>query len=132
MSAYTWDDDALRRYVLRSNEIFWMSPEQADERRSECMRELSRIVPALQLRLLESTGSMTSERGIAMLATEAVERSRDPRRFWLVASTTPWEYLEEWIGDDLESVYKRAAKKRKEEKKTLAGIEAASSRPELE
>ena len=132
MPGNRWGDDELRRYLLRADEVRWTEPEQADERRAECVREMARVVPGLQRRLLEQTGAPTSAYGLALLACEAIERSNDARRFWLVASTTPWEYLEEWLADDLRIIYKRAAKTRKKDKKALKGIEAASSRRELE
>lgn len=129
MSAFTWSDDDLRDHVLHERGFF----EERDEaRRAECIREMHRIVPALQRRLLETTGAVTYAHGVAVLATEVLDRSNDPRRWWLVASTTPWEVVEEWIGDELVERYKRAAKKRKKDKKALAGIEAASTRRELE
>ena len=39
-------------------------------------------------------------------------------------STTPWDLLEKWIGDELVQRYKRAAKKSKKDWKQPAGIEA--------
>lgn len=132
MPSYRWGDDDLRRYLLRADGLFWMGPEQAEEHRAECIREMGRIVPGVQRRLLERTGTTTSARGLAMLAAEAIERSHDPRRFWLVASTTPWEHLEDWIADDILVIYKRADKRRKKDKKALEGIAAASSRREIE
>lgn len=101
-----WSDDDLRRYLLR--DPFLLMPD--DEPRADCIRELSRIVPALQRRLLEVCGAMTSATGVAMLAYHITDRSRDPRRYWVVASTAPWQNLEEWIGDELIAMYRRAAR----------------------
>lgn len=89
-------------------------------------------MPALQRRLLETIGAATSPEGVAVLAAEAIDRSNDPRRWWLVASTTPWDVLEEWIGDELVKLAKRAAKRRKKDRKVLDGVTAASTRRELE
>ena len=132
MSGLTWTDDELREHVLHRRGFF-ESPTDDDElRRAECIRQMHRIVPALQSRLLESVGATTSAHGVAVLATEVIERSNDPRRFWLVASTAPWTQLEEWVGDDLVQLYKKAAKKRKKDRKVLDGIATASGRRELE
>jgi hypothetical protein len=132
MSGRPWTDDELREHVLRRRGFF-ESPTDDDElRRAECIRQMRRIVPALQRRLLESTGATTYAAGVAILAAEAIERSNDPRRFWIVASTTPWEHLEEWIGDELVALYKKAAKKQRKDRKVLDGIVAASTRRELE
>jgi hypothetical protein len=132
MSGRIWSDDDLRAHVLHQRGFF-ESPTADDEaRREECIRQMHRIVPALQQRLLESVGAATDADGVAVLATEAIDRSSDPRRFWLVASTTPWETLEEWIGDELVLISKRAAKKRKKDRKVLDGIAEASTRRELE
>ena len=135
MSGNRWSDDELRRYVLHSAELFWLSPEQQEEKRAAARPQVARIVPAVQKRLLQDVGVTSSDDGVILLATQLIEWSRDPRKFWLILSTTPWDYLEDWIGDELVAVYKRAAKARKKakkEKKALKGIAAASSRRELE
>jgi hypothetical protein len=135
MSGDSWTDDELRRYVLHSGELFWLSPEQQEERRSAARPQVARIVPAVQKRLLQDVGATSSDDGVILLATQLIEWSRDPRKYWLILSETPWEYLEDWLGDELVAVYKRAAKARKKakkDKKALKGIEAASSRRELE
>jgi hypothetical protein len=131
MSTTPWSDDDLRRHVLSTGGMFAALDAAAAERTAECTRQMTRIVPAVQRRLLESTGAVTSPEGVAILAAEVIDRSPDPRRYWLVASTTPWQHLEEWVGDELVRIYKRAAKRGKD-KEALAGIEAASTRRELE
>jgi len=132
MSGRNWTDDDLRKHVLHRRGFFESPTDDDEQRRIDCTRQMHRIVPALQRCLLESVGVTTHADGVAVLATEAIERSNDPRRFWLVASTTPWEHLEEWIGDELVQLYKKAAKKRKKDRKVLDGIATASSRRELE
>ena len=135
MPGNSWGDDDLRRYVLRSGDLFWLGPEQAEDARAPFRRAVARIVPGVQRRLLEEVGATSSRSGVGLLAAQLIESSNDPRKFWLVLSTTPWEYLEEWIGDELTAVYRRAAKAKRKaqgDKKTLKGIEAASSRRELE
>jgi hypothetical protein len=132
MSSQSWSDDDLRRHVLHQRGFF-ESPSADDElRRAECIRQMRRIVPALQRRLLEDVGAVTDAGGVAVLAAEIIDRSNDMRRYWLVASTTPWGHLEEWIGDEREQLYKKAEKKRKKDRKVLDGIATASSRRELE
>ena len=135
MSGNSWSDDDLRRYVLHSGELFWLSPEQQEEKRTAARPQVARIVPGVQKRLLQDVGATSSDDGVILLATQLIEWSRDPRKFWLILSATPWDYLEDWIGDELVAVYKRAAKARKKakkDKKALKGIAAASSRRELE
>lgn len=132
MSSQRWSDDDLRTYVLRAGGFFDAMTDGAAERRADCIREMQRIVPGLQQRLLETSGATTSPDGVAILAAEVIDRSNDPRRYWVVASTTPWEHLEEWIGDELVRLAKRAAKKRKRDRAALDGITAASTRRELE
>jgi hypothetical protein len=135
MPGYSWGDDDLRRYVLRSGDLFWLGPEQAEDAREAFRRAVTRIVPGVQKRLLEEVGATSSRSGVELLAVQLIEWSHDPRRLWLVLSTTPWDYLEEWIGDELIGVYRRAAKAQKKaqkDKRAIKGIEAASSRRELE
>jgi hypothetical protein len=132
MSGHVWTDDDLRAHVLHRRGFFDSPTTEDEARRADCITQMQRIVPALQRRLLEQTGAATDANGVAVLATEAIDRSNDPRRWWLIASITPWQVLEEWMADELIDRYKKAAKKRKKDTKALAGIEAASSRRELE
>jgi hypothetical protein len=135
MPGNSWGDDELRRYVLDSGDLFWLGPEQAEDARAAARPNITRIVGGVQKRLLEEVGATSSHDGIVLLATRIIEGSGDPRKFWIVLSATPWEQLEEWIGDELIELYRHAAKaskKAKKDKEALKGIAAASSRRELE
>ncbi len=83
--------------------------------------------------MLARVGAPVSADGIAAFACDLLEDSSwDPRRDRLLMSTSPWVALEEWVGDEAILVHRRAKRVRKKDAAALAGIEEASSRPELE
>ena len=129
MSGNSWSDSDLRAYIAAATGFFWLGTE-ADVERARFRAQVTRIVPGIQKRVLAEVGATTSADGIAFFASEEVEHGRAAKRAWLLVSSEPWEYLEQWIGDVVIRAYRAAVQPK--DKKALKGIAAASSRRELE
>jgi hypothetical protein len=134
MSTVRWTDRELREFVLRAPRLNWDDQLVADLARSQFHTEaLERIVPVVQERLLAEGGVPSSADGIALLACEIVEDSHyERRREWLLVCAEPWEYLATWIADSVVKSYKTTIGKSRKDRRTLAGIAEASSRPAID
>jgi hypothetical protein len=127
MSVEYWSDRELREYVVSATNSFSFFPdEEWEQQRALFCAQATRIVPAIQARVLAEVGATTSPDGVAMFAAEVVEHFDGPRA-WLVLSSTPWDYLERWVGDEVIAAYRRATGEDGDDEK-LAGITAASTR----
>lgn len=129
MSGNSWSDSDLREYIAAASGFFWLGTE-ADVERARFRAQVTRVIPGIQKRVLGEVGATTSADGIAFFASEEVERARPAKRAWLLVSSEPWEYLEQWIGDVVVRAYRAAVTSK--DKKALKGIEAASTRREIE
>jgi hypothetical protein len=134
MSVVRWSDAELREFVLAAPRLDRGEEITADVARAAFREQfVARSVATIQRRMLARVGSLTAAEGIAVFACDLLENSSwDPRRDWLLMSPAPWAALEEWVGDEAITISRRAMRGRKKDAAILAGIEDASSRPELE
>jgi hypothetical protein len=130
MSVEYWSDRELREFVVSATNSYSFSfDEEWEQQRARFREQATRIVPAIQARVLAEVGATTSPEGVAMFAAEVVEHFDGPRA-WLVLSSTPWDYLERWVGDEVIAAYRRATGDEGDDEK-LAGITATSTRPAI-
>ena len=134
MSTVRWTDRELREFVLRAPRLNWDDQIIAELARSQFRAEaLERIIPVVQERLLAEGGVQSSAEGIAMLACEILEDAQyERRREWLLACAEPWAFLATWIANSVVRSYKSTIGKPRKDRRTLAGIAEASSRPAID
>lgn len=127
-----WSDEELRTFLtaVRAMGIFGVGDEELDNDgfRRQALR---RIVPLVRGRVLAEVGAVVDPQGVAAVALEVVKDSVwDPEHTWLMVTEDPWGYLAALVSDEIRRAYKKAVR-RGGDRRTLEGIEEASSRPAI-
>ena len=81
MSGRNWTDDDLRQHVLRRRGFFDLPSDDDDVRRVDCIRQMDRIVPALQRRLLDPLALRVLDGAFHDGDTVVVDAGRDELKF---------------------------------------------------
>ncbi|WDH79001.1 hypothetical protein PTQ19_00730 [Microbacterium esteraromaticum] len=127
-----WSNDELRRFLTacRDRSIFSIGEDEIDNDGFH-RQAMLRVAPAVQRRVLAEVGAVVDLKGVAAVTLEvAKDSSWDPQHTWLMVTEDPWAYLTELVATEIRTAYRKAVRRRGDEKE-LQGIASASSRREL-
>lgn len=133
MPEIDWTNDELRTFLtaLRAAGIFSLGEEDLDHDgfRRQALR---RIVPEIRRRVLAEVGAPIDPHGAAAVVLEVVKDTAwDAEHTWLMVTEDPWGYLTDVVSTEIRRAYRKAVQPAGDAK-ALRGIEAASSRLEIE